>query len=158
MQGINKLFGIVLLILSLFACKKDKEAVVSEPILRNGLYAFSTYETQSVPHNYLFYLYKDNFYPKSDNSDSICFNRRAGFVKRTDSSIMIPFLYPFNENNICSFWNDKYIGKPYIMYLDSLDFNKDLNAPKFSGYYTMYSYLDTVNADRKYCTFEYVKD
>ena len=44
------------------------------------------------------------------------------------------------------------------MYLDSLSFNKDLNSPNFSGYYRMFGYLDTINADRKYCTFEWVKD
>jgi hypothetical protein len=157
MKGIKKIVVIGLVLLAIFACKKEKEETY-KPLLRNGLYFFETYETPSVRNGYFYYLYKDDFFPISITSDSICYDRKAGYVSNNSSIISIPYLYRFYSNNICSFINDIDKGKTYIMYMDNLDFNNDLNSPKFSGYYRMYDMFDSIHPKVKYCSFEWVKD
>lgn len=148
MKGTRKLLATLLLILSLFACKKDKEEPF-KPILRNGYYLLLSGKT-SMPRGYPFYLYKDDFYPARvfPKEDSVCFSKSAGYVTKIDDVITIPFLKPFHDSEICSFWGDD-----YYFYLYKLDFNQFHDYPKFTGFC-----IEGLGGDTIPCELYWIKD
>ena len=146
MKGTRKLLATLLLILSLFACKKDKKEPF-KPILRNGYYLLKSAQTPSVPMVYHFYLNRDDFYPaRFFPNDSVCFSKSAGYVTKINDVITIPFLKPFSQSQICSV-----LGDDYCFYFYKLNFNQDQNSPQFIGYYI-------IRGDTVRCELYWIKD